>query len=189
MREWAGLAYSIARRFDFPGADRDDVRQEALVALWQAQRSYDGRVPLKPHLALSVHRRLCSKLREALRLKHRALNEATSLTELEGRRAAGVAQWVERRPGKPQVVGSIPAPGFTSQPGWALSSSVSDALAPLTLAERRAVVGVACGFTYAELGDSKAVDNALQRARRKLRAEHGSSLGADSDAPCGEAAA
>lgn len=140
VREWAPLAYWIARDFRFPGADHQDVRQEALIALWGALGSYDGRVPLKPHLAVSIRRRLSSKLRDARRQKHQLLNEA--LRELE----VSVASAPER----------------------AASSSLSALLEPLTLVQRRAVVGVACGLTYAELGHPKAIDSALYRARRVL---------------------
>lgn len=159
--EWTGLAYSVAQDFRFPGADRDDVRQEALIAVWgalsSALSSYDGSGTLRGHLALSVRRRLSSKLRESLRLKHGPLNEA--LTEPESGWTTGTAAEEVPQDARTGVAGA-------DHP----SGSVSALLAPLTLVERRACVGVACGMEYAELGDPKSIDNALTRARRKLRA-------------------
>lgn len=141
VREWAPLAYHVAGSFRFPGADRDDVRQEALIALWQALPRYDGTGSLRGWLAFCVRRKLSSKLREHGRVKHRALNEAL------------------REPDS-----------FAGDYVLGGSGSLSVLLAPLTPLEQRACVGVACGLTYAELGPPKAVDNALQRARVKLAA-------------------
>lgn len=140
IRAWTGLAYSIARGFHLPGQDRDDVRQEALIALWVGLRSHDpARVPLKPWLSFVVRRRLIGALQAATRPKHRVLSEAEPLDD----------------------------PARSEQPR---SSDLAALLAPLTLLEARACVGVAVGMEYAELGPVKAVDNALQRARRKLAA-------------------
>jgi len=149
VRHWAGLAGYVARRFYFPGHDYDDVRQEALIALWQAQRSYDGTGDERGHLALCIHRRLSSKLKEARRLKHGPLNEA--LREPESH--AKVGRWVE--PGQSAVA---PFSGF-----------LSALFAPLMPTEQRAVLGVAMGYRNAELGPRTTVEKQLRRARRKLK--------------------
>ena len=152
VREWTGLAYAVAQGFYFPGADSDDVRQEALVGLLRGLRNWDPArneaAGLRPWLAVCIRRHLVSALDKSRRVKRGPLNEALRELEPDDRTLAGLR-------------------GSTA--GTA-SSSLSALLAPLTPVERRAVVGVACGMAYAELGQSKSVDNALKRARQKLRA-------------------
>lgn len=154
VREWSNLAYWIARDYHLPGAGRDDVKQEALIALWYGLRSHDpARAPLRTWLASCIRKRLGSAVRDACRLKHGPLNDAVTLAE------------GEKGPGGTLVP-------LQARPGWtpAPSASVAEILARLTPLEQRAVVGVACGMEYAEIGPAKTVDNALHRARRKLAA-------------------
>ena len=64
------IALAIAREWRIPGLDPDDVRQEALVALWEAARKYDktkGTFP--PFARLVVKRRLSTLLQAATRQK------------------------------------------------------------------------------------------------------------------------
>ena len=57
------IALGLAREYRVPGMDPDDVRQEALIALWEACRAYDRekpkcqRAPRKAPLLYLVHRR------------------------------------------------------------------------------------------------------------------------------------
>lgn len=77
------IAYGVANQYFLQGADREDVEQEALVALWLAARDYDpARGPFKPYAALWVHRRLQDKVKAAGRLKHRQLTFAVSLDDV-----------------------------------------------------------------------------------------------------------
>lgn len=67
------IALAIARDFRVPGLDPDDVRQEALVALWMACREYDrDRGPFPPFARLVVRRRMADLLEHAARQKRTA---------------------------------------------------------------------------------------------------------------------
>ena len=68
------IALGLAREYRVPGMDPDDVRQEALVALWEACRAYDrekGTFP--PFARLVINRRLTDLLRAATREKRSAV--------------------------------------------------------------------------------------------------------------------
>lgn len=79
------LALAIARDWHLPGSDRDDVRQEALLALWEAARAYQpGRGATFPTFATTVvRRRLADAVKHANRGKHQTLTNAGRDTLLD----------------------------------------------------------------------------------------------------------
>lgn len=150
VRQWLPFACNVASRDYFlPGGDRDDVRQEAAIALLSAIRSYDKETgtPFSAFLVMVVRRRMSTMIRLAHGLKHQALN---SFTELNPETTAGSVD-----------------PAVLAEQRETLRRFAE---CPLTPLERRAVALTAVGATYEEVGGStKSVDNALQRARKKLR--------------------
>lgn len=80
-----------------PGADRDDLAQEAAIARLEAERCYDGSSPLESFVALVVRRRLFSAVRDARRGKHLVLTEAVRDLEERLDWDADPAGIVERR--------------------------------------------------------------------------------------------
>lgn len=148
IRQYERLAYWAAREFYLPGADRDDVNQEALLAALAAIRTHNPALgSLGSFVVLCVRRRLSTLLKNATREK-RTAPEGSEVV-VYGPDPAEVA---ERRDEIRRL--------FTV---------VRDDLTPL---ERDCVVGLAAGMSYAELDTRhrKTADNAIQRARRKLRA-------------------
>ncbi len=157
-----GLALAIADGYTLPGSDRDDVRQEALIALWVAATDWrpDGGASFPTFARMVVRRRLDTCLKLATRRKHEPLNRAVTVAlDPDGEPAAIVDllphlhQVTDRVEGREQLAAVI--------------RCIRD---DLSAVERRAVVGIASGLSYVEIGPWKAVDNALARARRKLRA-------------------
>lgn len=72
------IALAIARDWHLPGADRDDVRQEARIALWEACLLYQpDRGPFPPFARLVVKRRLKDRLTAARRGKRAVLTDAS----------------------------------------------------------------------------------------------------------------
>ena len=59
-----GIARGIARDFFLPGADRDDVRQEADIALWEAATHYRQELGPFPTFA-QAHERIGHDARRA----------------------------------------------------------------------------------------------------------------------------
>lgn len=134
LTRYTPIAHAVAARYRLPGADRDDVHQEALIALWDALGRFDGRGDKRAFLGMCVRRRLASKLRAALREKHRVLNEALTDPEVSG------------------VAYARAGAALVEDDGSRPSGSVSALLAPLTCAEQRACLGVAMGYRNTELG-------------------------------------
>ena len=67
------IALAIAPEYRIPGLEPDDVRQEALVALWEACGDHDEKKgPFPAFARLVIHRRLRDLLQAATRLKRTA---------------------------------------------------------------------------------------------------------------------
>lgn len=67
------IALAIARDYRIPHLDPDDVRQEALVALWEATSRCDpARGPFPALARTIIHRHLADLLEAATRLKRTA---------------------------------------------------------------------------------------------------------------------
>ena len=167
VREWYGFAIAISREFYFAGADREDVEQEALAALVLAIRQHDPeRSRLPSFAALVIRRRLMSAVTFANRQKHAALNEALAgdVINEDGRLTTRIEL-------VPDSKADPHAELVRRQDIATIVDVVRRRLSPL---ERRALVGLTDGKTYAELElelgvSSKAIDNAVQRARLKAR--------------------
>lgn len=87
-----GLAVSIARDYWLPGADSDDVAQEARIGLWVAAREYDPArgVPFAAWASIVIRRRLVGLLRAARAEKQLVLTDAGRDDELEGLTVPGL---------------------------------------------------------------------------------------------------
>ena len=158
--ELVELADRMARGWYLPGADADDVRQVARIAAWESTRCYRPELGTTPRAfaALVIGRRLREALTAARRRKHGPLTDAVTVAldadgdqvtvlELIPDPRTDVAELVEQR----DRLGRVTA-----------------ALGDLTELERATLVEVTSGRLAATA--SKSVDNALQRARRKLAA-------------------
>ena len=67
------IAVSVAGEWRIPGMDADDVRQEALIALWESARAHDkAKGPFPPFARLVINRRLRDRLQAATRMKRTA---------------------------------------------------------------------------------------------------------------------
>lgn len=137
----------MASAWSLPGADADDVRQEARIALWEACRCYDAAldVPFTAFARIVINRRLRDSLRNAARGKHRLLTDAARDQDVP----TSQDEIIQRRAELRALV-----TGFKQ----------------MSLLEQQAIRAVADGTPYTTVGSFKTVDNAVQRGRRKLRA-------------------
>lgn len=142
-------AAALARRLFLQGGEIEDLTQEGMLGLWKGIHDFDpakgGR--FAPFADLCIHRRIVSAIRSANRRKHFPINGAVPLLHATG----------------PQV-----APG----------PSVGIPLGRLSKLERIVLAHHVEGRSYDEicLGLSlskKSVDNALQRAKKKVRLSSG----------------
>lgn len=150
-----GLALAIAHEFFWPGAEGQDVEQEAMIGLWIAARGYqEGQgTKFRTFAALIIRRRLSTCVKTARREKHSPLNLA--LRTWEG------SEILDQLPSLHQVAD-------IAEDRERLRIVIA-AIGRLSEFERHCVIGIGAGMSYGEIGDTKRVDNALTRARKKLR--------------------
>ena len=81
INENMDIVYAKARYFFIKGLDRDDVVQEGLVGLYKAVRDYrsDRAASFRGFAQLCIHRQLVSAIKRANRQKHSPLNCSTSI--------------------------------------------------------------------------------------------------------------
>jgi RNA polymerase sporulation-specific sigma factor len=154
------IGHEVRRVYYLPGADRDDVLQEALLGLYLALRAWDPQQRFEPFARLVMRRRLGSVLKMALAGKHRLL--AGPRLE-EPVRVAGVEAPLG------EVIPSREAGPHEQLEQREHLQQLAAAASRLTELERRAIGRTISGVPYDELGHPKSIDNALQRARRRLR--------------------
>jgi RNA polymerase sporulation-specific sigma factor len=157
------VARRAGRRWFLVGGDRDDVEQEALIGLCEAVRDYDPEQgsSFRSFAELCVSRQVLTAVRGATRHKHLPLNRSVPLTpvhdEVLDLRVALAAE-------------ADPAETVVARVG------VDDALASLSARlsplERQVLALCLERRSYGEIGarlgrHPKAVDNAVQRIKRK----------------------
>jgi RNA polymerase sporulation-specific sigma factor len=159
VARWRPFALSVARDYFLPGASADDVRQEALIGLLSGLRSFDPELgALQSFLHLAITRRLQQEVTAANRLKHRPLNEALGGT-------------VALEDGEAEMFDMAPSLAASVEEQFEQRERVRAIVAAartLTPVEREGLALVVNGGEYAHL--PKRVDNAIARARQKLRA-------------------
>lgn len=135
------LALMLARDYYLPGSDADDVRQEAMIALWEAARTHDPARGSFPNWArLVINRHLTDCLRVATSRRATVLHLAM--------RDVPIAAIVDDQDIRDEVRRVVAvSKGFT-QPERAALTRIIDG-APL---------------------ESKADDNLRYQVRKKLRA-------------------
>ena len=79
------LAVAIASGYSLPGAERQDLEQEALIGLWIAAGKWrpDGEASFRTFAALVIRRRLSTLVKAAMRSRQRALNESLRVATSE----------------------------------------------------------------------------------------------------------
>lgn len=149
----------MACKYRLPGVAVDDVVQEGLLGLVKATRLYDsGKSSFKTFATLCIQSSMLSFVRQVLSLKNQPLANFSPLDQSE----LGLLEDNSQNPeeillGKEQVKN--------------LMEKINVILSPL---EQQTLKLYLSGHSYIEIStilstSSKAVDNALQRVRRKLQ--------------------
>lgn len=139
-----------------PGLEFDDAVQEGLIGLFDAVRSYEpAKGPFVPYAAACIVHAQQDARRAATRQKHAPLNDSVPLTEDDP--AHGLLDPEEQT--------------IASETCARVFERIDTLLSPL---ERAALLASLDGHTAAQTARAlhrspKSVENALARARRKLR--------------------
>lgn len=159
IMRYTRLVRVCARPLFLAGGDSEDLVQEGLMGLLDAIREFDRRrdAGFSTFAQVCVRNRLRSAVRSAAREKHRALNAAVPWEGQEAQEGAPA-------PDNPEDM-------VIAQEAW--REEVQRLGRELSPFEREVLGQYLDGFTYQEIAratgkSTKAVDNAVQRIRRKL---------------------
>ncbi|MFL6139863.1 MAG: RNA polymerase sporulation sigma factor SigH [Frankiaceae bacterium] len=173
LLRYRGFARAKARAYFLVGADHDDIVQEGMIGLYKAIRDYDGAqgVPFHAFADLCVTRQVLTAVKSATRRKHSPLNSYVSLSGPAGPDdAAGEGDWVIGELWS-STTGCDPAElVISAERVRALQRHVDEALSDLEVEVLRLYLD---GLSYQAIAERvdrhvKAVDNALQRVKRKI---------------------
>ncbi len=170
VRRYRGLIRCKARSYYLVGADRDDIIQEGMIGLFKAIRDYDASRQASFHsfAELCVTRQIITAVKSSTRRKHTPLNGYVSLS-----RPATADEEGERLLSDIIAAREVCDPAEIVINAWEtdfIRSGVVDALSSF---EHQVLKLYTAGKSYQEIAEqlgrhTKAVDNALQRVKRKM---------------------
>ena len=161
---YARVVRMCARPYFLAGGDSEDLIQEGMLGLLSAVREYDEAkgATFKTYAETCIHNRIRSAVRSANRMKNAPLNDGVSLEDVLSDESQSLGTNFYARSPEEQVLARETENEFISAYSRCLSKLEANIL--------RLYLD---GLSYEEMAaasgrDVKAVDNAVQRIRRKL---------------------
>ena len=153
-----------ARPYFLIGGDSEDLIQEGMIGLLSAIREYDGSkgATFNTYAQTCIQNRIKSAVRSAQRRKNAPLNDGVSLDDVLSDESQSLGTHYFERSPEDQVLARETEQEVFSAYSRCLSKLEAEML-------RLYLNGLSYGEMAAQTGrDVKAVDNAVQRIRRKL---------------------
>ena len=173
MRRYTGFVRMKASSYFLARGDAEDLIQEGLVGLYKAVRDFrtDKETSFRSFAELCVTRQIITAIKTATRYKHAPLNSYVSFSHTPaGQESEGDCTLGDALPGPSVndpsvcVISTEELQSLVFCLGSGLSRLESDAL-------RLYLEGLSYDEMAEELGcDTKTIDNALQRVKRKILA-------------------
>ena len=161
------LVHKKSQPYYLAGGDDDDIVQEGLIGLYKAIMEFDkSKFPLfRVFAGVCVERRIISAVKKASRVKHSPLNSYVSLSSAYEDDGVRMEDMLDN--------GAINDPEsimIERERAAGLEMMIIGALSDF---ERRVLLAHLNGKSYKEIArelgrDTKAVDNAMQRIKKKL---------------------
>ena len=171
IRRYTGFVRLKASSYFLAGGDSEDLIQEGLIGLYKAVRDYrtDKETSFRSFAELCVTRQIITAIKTATRFKHAPLNTYVSFSHTPaGQESDGDCTLGDALPGpavnEPSicVISTQELQSLVGCLGTGLSQLESDSL-------RLYLEGSSYEEMAEELGcDTKTIDNALQRVKRKI---------------------
>ena len=169
MAKYKNFVRAKARSYFLIGADREDIIQEGTIGLYKAIRDYkqDKLSPFKAFAELCITRQIINAIKTATRQKHIPLNSYVSLNK-------PIYDDESERTLIDILSGAKSANPEELYIGREDYSSIEDKISEMLSAfEQEVLTSYLRGKTYQEIARElgrhvKSIDNALQRAKRKL---------------------
>jgi RNA polymerase sporulation-specific sigma factor len=172
VRRYYGFVRLKASSYFLAGGDSDDLIQEGLVGLYKAVRDFrtDRESSFRNFAELCITRQIITAVKTATRNKHTPLNQYVSFSTSPAASSDGEPTLDEVLPGPTahDPVNQV----ISSEELRSLVACLSTVLSDL---ESRVLALYLDGHSYEAVGeqlgcDTKTVDNALQRVKRKVGA-------------------
>lgn len=157
----------IVRPFFLAGGDAEDLLQEGMLGVFKAIETYNGKSGFKNYVFICVKTGIISLIKKYNSDKNKPLNGFISLSELSAENATGeTAATLYADPEKKVI---------ESEGEKELIEKMKDELSKF---EFKILSLYLDGYSYAEIGaktgkNVKAIDNALQRIRKKVACLYG----------------
>jgi len=170
IRRYTGFVRLKASSYFLAGGDGDDLIQEGLIGLYKAVRDFrsDKDTSFRSFAELCITRQIITAIKTATRFKHSPLNSYVSFSQAPAGQDEGDCTLGDALPGPNVddpaicVISTEELQSLVFCLGTGLSALESDAL-------RLYLEGRSYEEMAAELGcDTKTIDNALQRVKRKI---------------------
>jgi RNA polymerase sporulation-specific sigma factor len=172
VRRYHGFVRLKASSYFLAGGDSDDLVQEGLVGLYKAIRDFrsDRESSFRNFAELCITRQIITAVKTATRNKHTPLNQYVSFSAAPAAAGEDVPTLDQLLPGP--TVHDPANQVISSEELRSLVGCLSSALSEL---ESRVLTLYLDGYSYEQVGarlqcDTKTVDNALQRVKRKVSA-------------------
>src|ERR671915_1361360 len=170
MRKYAGFVRLKASSYFLAGGDGDDLVQEGMIGLYKAVRDFrsDKETSFRSFAELCVTRQIITAIKTATRFKHAPLNTYVSFSQTPAGQDDSDCTLGDALPGP--AVDEPPIVVISSEELQSLVFCLGTGLSPLEAdALRLYLEGSSYEEMAAELGcDTKTIDNALQRVKRKV---------------------
>jgi RNA polymerase sporulation-specific sigma factor len=171
LSRYRGFVRLKASSYFLAGGDSDDLIQEGLIGLYKAIRDYrsDRESSFRNFAELCITRQIITAVKTATRNKHAPLNHYVSFSSPSGSQGDDESPTLDEMiPGSP--VNDPAGRVVSSEELRSLVGCLSTALSQL---EASVLSLYLDGRSYEEIGgrlgcDTKTVDNALQRVKRKV---------------------
>ena len=172
VRRYTGFVRLKASSYFLAGGESDDLIQEGLIGLYKAVRDFrtDKETSFRSFAELCITRQIITAIKTATRFKHAPLNTYVSFSHTPAGQDDSDCTLGDALPG-PGVDDPVVCVISTEE----LQSLVFCLGSGLSSLEAQALTLYLEGLTYEEMGeglgcDTKTIDNALQRVKRKVLA-------------------
>lgn len=170
VRRYSGFVRLKASSYFLLGGDGDDLIQEGLLGLFKAVRDFrtDRESSFRNFAELCITRQMITAVKTASRNKHSPLNQYVSFAQTPATGGEGESSLEEILPGP--IVDDPASRVISSQELASLVDCLTSVLSEL---ESEVLTLYLDGRSYEEISerldcDTKTVDNALQRVKRKV---------------------
>src|SRR5436853_4082808 len=171
IRRYTGFVRLKASSYFLAGGDAEDLVQEGLIGLYKAVRDFraDKETSFRSFAELCVTRQIITAIKTATRFKHQPLNQYVSFSHTPaGQDGDGECTLGDALPGS-----AVEEPSVVVISTEELQSLVFTLGTGLSKLESDALRLYLEGSSYEEMADeldcdTKTIDNALQRVKRKI---------------------